>query len=172
MVSGINSSISSLLAAGYSPFGQAASAQQIRADELAAKERLKLEETLKAQTTIQPVSRDGRSPYQGAFIALDQRQQSLKDLVKPKADIAPSDEVQLFGEIIETSVPAPSAQTIFEQASDGVFYAVNESGASNATQAQAELRRNQINRQQQVADLYLRNFNAQFDTNPAYSLAA
>ncbi|MFZ4124988.1 MAG: hypothetical protein ACOYJ2_02805 [Rickettsiales bacterium] len=176
MVSGINGSISSLLAAGYSQLGQAASIQQIRADEIANKARLQAAEAERIQQTVTPVSRDGRSPYQGAFIGLEQRQQTLKDLAKPKADILPSDELQLFGINQEGNAPTPNstptAQTIFEQASDGVFYAVNDNGSGRSTQAEAAARRNQSTRQQQVADLYQRNFNAQFDAPPAYSFAA
>jgi hypothetical protein len=172
VVSAINASISSLLAAGYSQLGQAASIQQIRADEIANKARLQAAEAEKAQQTVLPVSRDGRSPYQGqgAFINLDQRQQTLSDLLKPKADISPSDEAQLFAAAID--VPKPEAQTIFEQASDGIFYAVNDNAAGRSAQAEAAARRNLTTRQQQVADLYQRNFNAQFVIQSAYTLAA
>ncbi|MBN8543315.1 MAG: hypothetical protein J0M34_03525 [Alphaproteobacteria bacterium] len=174
MVSGINNSISSLLAAGYSQLGQAASIQQIRADEIANKARLQAAEAERIQQTVTPVSRDGRSPYQGAFIGLEQRQQTLKDLAKPKADILPSDELQLFGigEDAETPTPATTSQTIFEQASDGVFYAVNDNASGRSGQAEAAARRNQSTRQQQVADLYQRNFNAQFEAPPTYAIAA
>lgn len=174
MVSGVHSSISALLAANYSQIGQTASIQQIRADEAAAKARLQAEEALKAQTTIQPVTRDGRSPYQGALFGFEQRQQNLKDLSRPKPDISPSDEVQIFAaaEAPTTATAEPqTAETIFEQASDGVFYAVNDNSTQSA-QSQAEAQRAQTTQQQKVADLYRRNFNARFETVPAYQLAA
>lgn len=174
MVSAIHSSISSLLAASYSPYGQISTAQQLRADEIAAKERLQTEETLKLQTTVQPVSRDGRSPYQGAFVGLDQRDpQTLRDLERPKAELSPSDEVQIFGLVMESETPEPAADTgatLFEQGSDGVFYAVNDNADQAA--AQTDARRQQHLYQQKIADLYQRNHNARFDTGPAYAIAA
>lgn len=174
MVSRVSSSIGSLLATSYSQLGQAASLQQIRADEIANRARLQAAELERIQQSVTPISRDQRSSNQGVFIGLDQRQQTLRDLARARADISPTDEAQLFSvETEEVSAEAPSAvQTIFEQASDGVFYAVNENGSGRRAQAEAAAARNQEVRQQQVADLYQRNFDAQFEAPPAFSFAA
>lgn len=173
MISG--GSINSLLATNYSNLGQTAQIQQLRADEAAAKARLRAAEEAKlAQEVVLPISRDGRKNQQGGgFVNIDQReQQSLRDFAKPKAELSPSDEVTLFGALIEsvtTATPEATSETIFEEGSDGVFYAVND---NKAAQTQTAATKPNVNIQQQVAELYQRNYKAQFNSQPAYTLAA
>jgi len=193
---------------------------------------------------INPLTRDGKQPGKNAYQqeTFEERQEeALKDFAKPKANLSPSEEVQIFSidafrdeafhsvdnlnraryQAVDFGVRAQESQHFragagittppeytFEEGPDGVFYAVagevgvdpvsgvtpekavqdadtaaraalaatdvsaQDISAARASQADAASLRGQISRQQQVADLYQRNYKAMFDGAPAYNMAA